>query len=310
VRPWRAAPAAGARVALVAPAFALPDGALGGAVAAIEALGLSVAVGPHAACRSGPWAGDADERLADLAWALTAEDVDVAWMARGGEGTAEVAARLPWAAVVARGMPVVGMSDITALHGGLCRRGIPSVHGAMPTTGWDPFQAGAAWRALTAPPPWTLDAPPGAPPPTALRGGVARGPLVGGNLTVLAAIAGTPLAPDTRGAILLLEDVDERAYRLDRCLVQLRLAGMLEGLAGVALGTFTDCPPVAGLTAEAVLERHLRPLGVPVLAGLPLGHGPVQSAVPLGVEAGMDADAGTLTVLEAPFARAGARAVG
>lgn len=225
--------------------------------------------------------------------------MDIVWLARGGEGTAEVAAALPWPEIVRAPRPVVGMSDATFLHGALARAGVPSVHGAMPgvAVGWSAFAAESALWALGGCAPAPLPLPEGWPAPRAVRGGGAEGPVVGGNLTCLAAAVGTPLMPPTRGAILLLEDVSEAAYRIDRCLVQLRLSGALDGVAGVALGTFTDCAASAGLELDAVLERHLAALGVPVLAGLPLGHGPVQSALPLGVPCRLDADAGTLTVL-------------
>ncbi len=173
--------------------------------------------------------------------------------------------------------------------------------------GWDAFAAGAAISALRAGPGWTLPWPEGWPKARALRPGQAVGPVVGGNLTCLGAALGTPLRPRTRGSILLLEDVGEAAYRLDRVLTQLSQSGILRSVAGVLLGTFTDCPPSGGLAVEAVLERHVGGLGVPVLAGLPLGHGPVQSALPLGVPCRLDADKGSLTLLEAPAgaARAG-----
>lgn len=308
MRRWRPAPRAGARVALVAPASALGPERAAEAVARLSALGLQVRLGPHLEARDGPWAGTVEQRADDLAWALTAPDVDIVWLARGGEGTQAVTARLPWPAVLASPRPVVGMSDATFLHAALSRRSVPSVHAAMPGVGggWDPFVAGAALAALWADPPWTVPLPEAWPAPHAVRGGTAEGVLVGGNLTCLAAAVGTPLMPSLKGAILLLEDVSEAAYRIDRSLTQMAQAGALDGIAGVVLGTFTACEASGGLAPESVLERALAPYGVPILAGLPLGHGPVQSAVPLGVRCRLDADAGTLTVLESAWAAAGA----
>lgn len=118
----------------------------------------------------------------------------------------------------------------------------------------------------------------------------ATGTLLGGNLTVLAAGAGTPHQLDLRGAILLLEEVNEADYRIDRMLVQLRRSGTLDGVAGIALGQFLPrCP-------RGILDEHLGALGVPVVHGLPIGHGDHQVAVPLGVPARLDATTGTLTV--------------
>lgn len=303
--PWRPLRRQGARAALVAPAAALPEGAAGTAVERLEALGLEVRPGRALERRDGPWAGSLAERVADLAWAMTAPDIDLVWLARGGEGTAAVAAALAWPAV--RPRPVIGMSDATFLHLALARRGIPSIHAAMPAvgTGWTAFGAAAALGALWPELPWTMPAPEDWPAPRALRGGRAEGRVVGGNLTCLAAAVGTPLMPDTRGRILLLEDVSEAAYRIDRCLTQLGQAGALRDLAAVALGTFSACEPSGGLDAEAVLERHLAPLGVPVLAGLPLGHGPVQSALVLGARCRLCADDATLTLLESPYGPGG-----
>jgi muramoyltetrapeptide carboxypeptidase len=121
--------------------------------------------------------------------------------------------------------------------------------------------------------------------------GRADGTLLGGNLTLLAATAGTRHQPDLTGAILLIEEVNEAAYRVDRMIVQLKRSGWFDGLAGVAVGSFTACPD-----AGRVLAEHLNELGIPVLAGLPIGHGPTRFTVPLGVPAHLDADTGTLTV--------------
>lgn len=304
-RPWPE----GARVALVAPAGALPAGMADIAAERLRGLGLEVRAGRHLEARDGPWAGSVAERLEDLAWAMTDPEIDLVWLARGGEGTAVVADALPWRSIARRPRPVVGMSDATFLHGALARRGIASVHGAMPgvQSGWDDFVARAALGALTAAAPWPLPLPAAWPVPRALVPGRVEAPVVGGNLTCLAAAVGTPLMPPTRGRILLLEDVSEAAYRVDRCLTQLGQAGALRDLAAVILGTFTACGESGGLTVEEVLERHLRPLGVPVLAGLPLGHGHVQSALPLGVACRLDAGAGTLTVVAPPLAGAAVR---
>jgi muramoyltetrapeptide carboxypeptidase len=310
VRPWPGPLGPGATVALVAPAYALTPEAAEEAQAGLAALGLRVRPGRHLAARDGPWAGGVAERVADLAWALTAPDVDGVWAARGGAGTLAVAGALPWRRVAARPRPVVGMSDITALHAGLARWGIPSLHAPMPGGGagggWDAWAAGAALAALSAPPPWSVPRPPDAPPPEAWAGGRAEGPVVGGNLTLLAACAGTPLQPPTGGAILFLEEVGEAAYRVDRALTQLALAGMLAGVAGVAVGAFLRCPPSGGVDVEEVLRRHLLPLGVPVLARLPVGHGEARAPLPLGVRARLDAERGELVVLEAPWGAAAA----
>ena len=124
---------------------------------------------------------------------------------------------------------------------------------------------------------------------------------MGGNLTVLAAIVGSPYVPDFEGAILFLEDVREAVYRVDRMLTQLKLAGLLDALAGLVFGHCTDCEPgtsYGSLTLEEVLDDHIRPLGIPAYRGARIGHIREQFMVPIGVEAELDADAGTLRLLE------------
>lgn len=126
--------------------------------------------------------------------------------------------------------------------------------------------------------------------------GRATGPLLGGNLCLVVASLGTPDMPDLTGALLLVEDVQEPPYKVDRMLTQLRRAGVLDGLAGVAVGQFTDCADGWSVGVADVLSERLGDLGVPVLGGLPIGHGPGQLTVPVGTEATLDAETGTLTV--------------
>jgi len=133
-----------------------------------------------------------------------------------------------------------------------------------------------------------------------LRTGKAQGRLVGGNLTVLASLAGTPYFPDCRGAILFLEDINEYIYRIDRCLSTLRLTGALGQLAGVALGRFTKCEPGDGfgsLTLDEVFDDYFLPLNVPVFRGAAIGHIKRKLTVPVGAMAEMDADLGTIRLL-------------
>ena len=133
-----------------------------------------------------------------------------------------------------------------------------------------------------------------------MRGGKAPGRLVGGNLTMLASLMGTPWEVDTEGAILLLEDVNEAFYRIDRMLTQLRLGGKLDRLAGVVFGYCSECPTDApSFSLEEILDGFFRPLGVPACAGLAFGHIKEKLTLPIGLAATLDADAGTLTIDEA-----------
>jgi muramoyltetrapeptide carboxypeptidase len=133
-----------------------------------------------------------------------------------------------------------------------------------------------------------------------IRGGKAQGQLLGGNLTVLTALAGTPYLPDFNGAILFLEDIDEAEYRIDRMLTQLGQAGVLKGLAGVVFGQCTNCrnPDGSSFTLNSILRQHFEPLGIPAFEGAWFGHISDQFTIPQGVLAEIDADAGTLRLLE------------
>ena len=136
----------------------------------------------------------------------------------------------------------------------------------------------------------------------AIRGGQASGRLLGGNLTVLSALVGSPYLPDFDGAILFIEDTDEAEYRIDRMLTQLALAGILRRVAGVIFGQCTDCrasgPSYGGFTISEVLQQHLAPLGVPAFQGAFFGHIANQFSLPVGARATIDADAGTIQLLE------------
>ncbi|MBO3742570.1 S66 peptidase family protein [Actinoplanes flavus] len=285
-------------VALVAPAGAVPPEQAASAERILAGWGLRTRVGRHALGRHTFLSGTDDERLTDLNDALRDPEVRGVLCLRGGYGTQRIVDRIDVGAVRADPKLVIGFSDITALHMALwCEAGLASVHG--PTGGTlrefpaCPSTAAARRAVMTADPVVVV-----ADPDPVRRPGRAEGVLLGGNLTLLASTAGTRHRPDLSGAILLIEEVNEEPYRIDRSITQLKRAGWLDRLAGVAVGQFTDCEPrkYPDVTAARVLADHLCDLGVPVLGGLPIGHGEQQTAVGLGVPAILDADAGTLTV--------------
>jgi muramoyltetrapeptide carboxypeptidase len=225
-------------------------------------------------------AGSDEERLRSLRRAYSHPGVRVLLAARGGYGAMRLLPALDLDAMAASPRVLVGFSDVTALHLALLARGGRGlVHGPM-ITQLGRLPAADVDRLFT-----LLET--GAPPPP-LRGravvpGIARGPLVGGNLTVLASLVGTPYLPDLRGCVLLLEEVFEQPYRIDRMWTHLRLAGLLDGVAGVAFGSLVSCAtPGATYTAQEVVDDLLRELGKPAVAELPVGHGDENAAVPLG----------------------------
>jgi muramoyltetrapeptide carboxypeptidase len=237
-------------------------------------------------------AGSDERRLAELAHALDDEDTHAVFCARGGYGAVRLLSRLT---LPATHKPFIGFSDATALHCALQCAGRASIHGPVIThlgvvdeaTVVDLFEQLENPGARA-----SLSGQPVAP-------GVVEGAVVGGNLSVLTRLIGTPWLPPLPGAILFLEDVGERPYRLDRMWQHLALSGALERVAGIALGTFEGCTDgQEGFSAEEVLSDLARGLGKPCVMGLPVGHGQENRAFPLGARARLDGGAGTLSFLE------------
>jgi muramoyltetrapeptide carboxypeptidase len=285
----------GSRVALVAPAGPVRPDRVQAAVQRCEALGLEPVLAPSARGSFGSYlAARDDQRLADLQGALDDDGIAAVWALRGGYGTMRLLAGLGLDAVAARPKAFMGFSDNTAVHLALHARGVVSFHGPNAGGETTALSEQCLQRVLfQAEAPGELPLPAGAPPVT-LTGGVAEGPLLGGNLALLAGLCGTPAAPRAEGAILFVEDIGEPAYRLDRAWTQLELAGVLEGVAGVAFGRFTEC----GAEVPELLHGLTAKLGVPVLAELPFGHEPDNWTLPLGVTARLNASGGTLSLLE------------
>lgn len=289
--------AAGARVALVAPAG--PLGAKGDLKRAVEnahSFGWEVTVGDHVQSRKGYLAGSDAERLADINAAIQNDRVDGIWCIRGGYGVMRLLERIDYESLRKRPKAILGYSDVTALHSALIAQcGLVSFHAPTARSRLTDFARDSLCRAIV-----DGEDPCGnAPRSRTLFGGRARGRLVGGNLALLAALTGTAYAANLDGAILVLEDVNEDVYRIDRMLTQLRLSGMLPRCAGIAFGAFTDMPgePSENVRAlDALFDEFANALRVPCFAGAPIGHIDDQWTVPLGAMAELDADAGTLTV--------------
>lgn len=287
----------GDRVAVVAPSGHIDAGRLDRGVAVLRSWGLDVRVGGSVLARTRHHAGGDAERAADLQAAWCDPGVAAVLCARGGSGAARLVDRLDWAAMRAAGPKVlVGFSDVTVLHEAVAHHlGLVSLFGPMPASAVfagpapDPLTADHLRRTLFDPQSVRVLA---ADTTACHVGGRARGVTVGGTLALLANTVGTAESRPAGGAVVVLEDIAEPAYRLDSMLTQLLRTGWFDEVAGVVLGSFTDCGDEA---VETVVER-LEVLGVPLVSGLPFGHGVPQLTVPLGVEADLDADAGTLTM--------------
>jgi len=289
----------GDTVAVVAPGFAVRPPALRAGIEALRRMGFEVRVGEHALSRHGYLAGTDAERLSDLNRALRDPKVGGIWFARGGYGTARLLDRVDWKALAQGPARVfVGYSDLTALFSPILRdSGSVCVYGPVVSELGDPRTYNpASLRAALGGESFCVSFPPA----RTLRAGRARGRLLGGNLTVLSHLLGTPHAPDLRGALVLLEDVGEEVYRIDRMLQHLTMAGALGQAAGIVLGSFRaphrtrSFPPDRPLLE--VVREALGTLGVPVVRGLPAGHVARKRALPLGAVASLDTRAGTLEV--------------
>jgi muramoyltetrapeptide carboxypeptidase len=288
----------GARVALVAPAGRI-DGVTDVAKAErnVLALGWQPCVGTHAAEQLGYLAGADDLRLHDFNEALRDDSIDAVWCLRGGYGAMRLLNGIDYEALRARPKAVIGYSDATALHAAIgTRADIVTFHGPVARATLTSFAAESLRNAVTGADPFvgTCESRP-------LVGGAAEGRLAGGNLALLASVCGTPYAPDMRGTIVVIEDVHEPVYRIDRMLTQLRLAGLLDEVVALAFGHFTDIPeedPDFTRPLDDILREAAESIGVPCVAGLPVGHVDDQWTIPLGARARLDADSGAMRLLD------------
>lgn len=287
----------GARVALIAPAGPLqkPED-LPRAQENTRLLGWEPIVGPHATERVGYLAGHDRDRLNDINRALRDPKIDAIWCLRGGYGMMRILSAIDYDALSRTPKAIIGYSDVTALHAAVQRKcRLVTYHGPTARETLTDFSRDSLRRAVVA----QADSCGVAPNAREINAGVAEGRLVGGNLAVLASLCGTPFAPDLSDGILILEDINEPVYRIDRMLQQLKLAGALNGCRAIAFGECTGCPEDAdggGRTFDEVLGEIAHALGVPCLAGIPIGHIAEQWTIPLGAMAKLDTAKRSLTV--------------
>ncbi len=287
----------GALIGIAAPAGPIPAETLNAGRLALERLGFETRVRDDILDRDGYLAGSDERRADELMELVRDRDVEAIVCARGGYGCHRIVDRLDADAFREAAKPLVGYSDITTLF--LWQRkfaGLVGIHGPMLEK--KDSLVGESGSAL-------VRALQGTGPLPRYEGetlvpGWAEGRLVGGSLSVCVASLGTPWELDTRGAILVLEDVTELPYRLDRMLQQLRAAGKLERLAGVALGAFTECDDerYPEWTPERLFDEVFGSLGVPVVRDLPIGHGPCNRPWPFAGRAALDGARGELELLE------------
>ncbi|MEB3210027.1 MAG: LD-carboxypeptidase [Leptolyngbyaceae bacterium] len=279
---------------------------------AVHGLGLIPKVAPHALDRYGYLAGTDENRAADINAFFADPTVAALLPVRGDWGSARVLPYLDYDLIQQNPKIIVGFSDITALLLGIhAQTGLITFHGPHGLTAWDDAQVQPFRQLLFDGATPTIQNPVFGENQNRLmqvKGriqtitpGQATGKLVGGNLSVISGMVGSPYLPDMNGAILFLEDVGERPYRIDRMLTQLKLAGILDQLAGFIFGQCTSCNPgnsFGSLTLEEILLDHIQPLGIPAWSGAWLGHVEPLLTVPIGVDVAIAASEGTIQLLE------------
>jgi muramoyltetrapeptide carboxypeptidase len=310
IKPPRVRP--GDRVGLVSPATA----AFGTEstriwVDALESLGLEVILGDHYFDQHGYFAGEDEARASDINAFFKDPEIKMIF-ARGGWGAPRLLPLLDYDMIRENPKVLLGYSDATALITAVhVKTGLVTFHGPSPL---NVFSAEHFRRVVMNAERYKLSNPTFITENTLVQtenliqtisGGKASGPILGGNLSLLTAVTGSGYLPDFDGSILFIEDVDEAVYRVDRMMTELALSGVLSKIAGFVFGRCTECGPGGGygsLTMEQMVAEHIKPLGIPAFSGAMIGHIDEQFTIPLGIEVEIDADTGTIELLEAGVA--------
>lgn len=293
IKPPRLMP--GATIGIVSPASPFKKETLEQGVAILQAMGFRIRLAEGLFHAEGYLAGTDAQRAAQLHDMFRDDAVDAVICARGGFGSLRLLSLLDYDLIGSNPKPFIGFSDITALHQALfMKTGLVTFHGPMVCTlhhSDEPSRTG--WQhALARDRPMRFQAEAG----HLIRPGKAEGVLVGGNLSNLCHLIGTPFACTYRGCILFVEETGEALYRIDRMLTQMKLAGCFQGMTGLVLGSFEACGPQAEI--RDLIDRLFADASMPIMAGLPAGHGDRNLTFPLGLPAAMDADAGELIISE------------
>ncbi|MDH3446488.1 MAG: LD-carboxypeptidase [Deltaproteobacteria bacterium] len=289
----------GGRIGVVAPAGYVSSGDLAAGIEAIRNEGFEVEVGRGVNDRKGYLAGSHEIRARDLRAFFLRDDIDAIFCARGGFGSIQLLPSLD-AEIHRHPKIFCGYSDITILLNWFLQKfGLVTFHAPMVAMdlarGLSEQAKEHFWGILTGEKQnWRVNL------AEALRPGKCEAPMIGGCLSLLVTTLGTPFEIDTRGKILFVEDIGEKPYRIERMLMHLRLAGKLDGLAGVVFGDFPECGGEGPRDVKSVISEMFNDAPYPVVTGMAAGHGAENLALPLGVRMLLDADAVTLSLLESP----------
>jgi len=280
---------------------------------ALMALGFRVKLGENLDNRYGHLAGTDLERAKDLNQMFADPEVKAVICIRGGSGASRILPLLDYAMIARNPKPILGYSDITALHCAIySQTGMVCFHGPNGSGSWNSFNVRQFEQMFFAKEMMTFknEQPKGddlvvkANRIQTLRAGKVEGKILGGNLTVLVALSGTSYYPDFQDSILFVEDIGEDPYRIDRMMSTLMLNGTLSKIKGFIFGQCSDCVPGGGygsLSVDQVIDDYILPLGIPAYTGAMIGHLPKQFIVPVGAKVQMDSSAGTFTLLESVF---------
>ncbi len=286
----------GGIIGIVAPASPFDQDELAQGRTLLHAMGFATQLAGGVFARKGFLAGSDTDRAEQIHAMFTDDHVNAIMCARGGYGSLRLLPLLDFNLIRTHPKPFIGFSDITALHHAIFQRcGLVTFHGPVVCTlaKGDPRNRSSFIEAVCTGQPVRLTAD----EPLAIKPGMAQGILVGGNLTTLCHLLGTPFAASYKGCLLFIEDTGEAPYRIDRMLVQMKIAGIFSGLSGIILGTFKACGAQADI--HEIVRRLFDDCDIPILAGVGCGHGERNFTIPFGAMARLNADAGELTVLEA-----------
>jgi len=285
----------GNEIAIIAPAGPVTQSELQPSLDLLRSTGYKVTISPNVFQKKDYLAGDDDARLEDLHSVFQDENVKAVFCARGGYGTPRLLDKIDYELIRRNPKILVGYSDITALLFAIySETGLVTFHGPMvkDLSGNSGKNLDSLLGLVSSREPLKLDLSGG----MALNRGRGRGILLGGNLSLISNLTGTPFMPPLKGVILFIEERGEPLYRIDRMLTHLRLGGLLDDLAGLMAGRFEDCGDISDI--DRLLMDITSDLDIPVFSGLPVGHGMENVTLPLGVRANLDADGMTLSVLD------------
>lgn len=297
----------GDRIGLIAPASNATEDKIQKAISNLESLGLRVVEGKYLREQNGFIAGSDGERVEDIHTMFRRKDIDGIWCVRGGYGTTRILNMLDYGMIRSHPKVFVGYSDITALHQAFfTQSGLVTFHGPVASSAFSDYSMESIRNALFGDD-YHFNTHPVAIPGEGeesfkvLKSGKATGRLVGGNLSLLAALCGSVYMPDLAGKIVFIEDIGEASYRIDRMLVQLIMAAGLKNAAGIIFGNFTNCGPEAGSadqTVSEVIHDHFGSMDIPVVTGYSIGHIDNQTTLAVGMQAEMEADTGIIRFIQ------------